>query len=163
MNAEGLGRKLLLTPPPRWHPENPWKADCGILWQHLTKCSPCKHPKDSFEAIFCLAGLFEFSGVIFRDPPRISFKTSIKIASRGYFFYLRLFFASRGLFQKIASKESLGLSSSLNASTAKRDCLGQGKASGWPPAICPPKRPRPFTHYIGRYLQGSYFKPQIAY
>ena len=35
-------------------------------------------PKDSFEAIFCLARLFEFSGVIFRDPPRLSFKTSIK-------------------------------------------------------------------------------------
>ena len=39
------------------------------------------------------------------------------------------------------------LSSSFNASTAKRGCLGRGKVFGWPPAICPPKRPRPFTHY----------------
>ena len=27
MDAEGLGRKLLLTPL-WWHPKNPWKADC---------------------------------------------------------------------------------------------------------------------------------------
>ena len=66
-------------------------------------------PKDSFEAIFCLARLFESSGVIFRDPPRICFKTSIKIASRGYFYHLRLFFASRGLFQKNSLKRVLGL------------------------------------------------------
>ena len=37
------------------------------------------------------------------------------------------------------------LSSSLNAGTAKRGFLGQGKAFGWPPAACPPKRPRPFA------------------
>ena len=29
----------------------------------------------------------------------------------------------------------------------QRGCVGQGKAFGWPPAICPPKRPRPFTHF----------------
>ena len=38
-------------------------------------------------------------------------------------------------------------SSSLNAGTGKRDCLIQGKAFGGPPAVRPPKRPRPFTHY----------------
>ena len=37
------------------------------------------------------------------------------------------------------------LSSSLNAGTAKRGLWGQGKAFGWPPAVCPPKRPRPFA------------------
>ena len=37
------------------------------------------------------------------------------------------------------------LSSSLNAGTAKRGFLGQGKAFGRPPAIRPPKRPRPFA------------------
>ena len=37
----------------------------------------------------------------------------------------------------------LALASSLNASTAKRGCLVQGKAFGWPQAVCPPKRPRP--------------------
>ena len=56
------------------------------------------YPKTLLRLFFCLARLFEFSGVIFRDPPRISFKTSIKIASRGYLYFLRLFFASRGLF-----------------------------------------------------------------
>ena len=30
------------------------------------------------------------------------------------------------------------LSSSLNAGTAKRDCLGRGEAFGCPPAVCPP-------------------------
>ena len=39
------------------------------------------------------------------------------------------------------------LSSSLNAGTAKRGCLGRGKAFGYPPTVCPPKRPRPFAHY----------------
>ena len=39
----------------------------------------------------------------------------------------------------------VGLSSSLNAGTAHRGCLGRGEA--FSPAICPPKRPRPFAHY----------------
>ena len=39
------------------------------------------------------------------------------------------------------------LSSSLNAGTAKRGCLGRGEAFGCRPAVCPPKRPRPFAHY----------------
>ena len=40
------------------------------------------------------------------------------------------------------------LSSSLNAGTAKRGCLGRGEAFGVrAPAVCPPKRPRPFAHY----------------
>ena len=38
-------------------------------------------------------------------------------------------------------------SSSLNAGTAKRGCLGRGEAFGCPPAFCPPKRPRPLAHY----------------
>ena len=38
------------------------------------------------------------------------------------------------------------LSSSLNAGTAKRGCLGRGEAFGCPPAVCPPNRPRPFAH-----------------
>ena len=50
------------------------------------------------------------------------------------------------------------LSGSLNAGTAKRGCLGRGKAFGWPPALCPPKRPRPFTHY--RNLAPSFKKSQ---
>ena len=37
------------------------------------------------------------------------------------------------------------VSSSLNASTAKRGCLGWGEAFGCPLAVCPPKRPRPFA------------------
>ena len=40
------------------------------------------------------------------------------------------------------------LSSSLNAGTAKRRLLGQGKSFGWPPAVCPPKRPRPFAFCV---------------
>ena len=39
------------------------------------------------------------------------------------------------------------LSSSLNAGTAKGGCLGRGEALGCPLAVCPPERPRPFTHY----------------
>ena len=38
------------------------------------------------------------------------------------------------------------LSSSLSAGTAKRGCLGRGEAFGYPLAVCPPKRPRPFAH-----------------
>ena len=39
------------------------------------------------------------------------------------------------------------LPSSLNAGAAKGGCLGQGEAFGCPVAVCPPERPRPFTHY----------------
>ena len=39
------------------------------------------------------------------------------------------------------------LSSSLNVGIPKRGCLGRGKAFGRPPAVCPTKRPRSFTHY----------------
>ena len=46
---------------------------------------------------------------------------------------------------KMLSLEAL--SSSLNAGTAKGGCLGRGEAFGCPPAVCPPERPRPFTHH----------------
>ena len=46
------------------------------------------------------------------------------------------------------------LSSSLNASTAKRGSLSRGKAFEWPLAVCPPKRPRPFTHYREKLNRG---------
>ena len=36
---------------------------------------------------------------------------------------------------------------SLNAGAAKRGRLGRGKVFAWPPADCPPERPRPSTHY----------------
>ena len=42
--------------------------------------------------------LFLFSEAIFKDTPKIPFKTSMKITSRGYFYFSRLFFASRGYF-----------------------------------------------------------------
>ena len=39
------------------------------------------------------------------------------------------------------------LSNSLNAGTAKKkNSLGREKAFRGPPAVCPPERPRPFTH-----------------
>ena len=37
MDAEGLGRKLLLTPPPG-DPRRFLKSRQWVLWQHLTKC-----------------------------------------------------------------------------------------------------------------------------
>ena len=39
------------------------------------------------------------------------------------------------------------LSRFLNAGAAKGGCLGRGEAFGCPPAVCPPERPRPFTHH----------------
>ena len=39
------------------------------------------------------------------------------------------------------------LSTSLNAGAGKGGCLSRGEAFGCPPAVCPPERPRPFTHY----------------
>ena len=49
------------------------------------------------------------------------------------------------------------LSSSANAGPAKGGCLARGEAFGSPPAVCPPERPRPFTHYremggVSRYF-----------
>ena len=46
--------------------------------------------------------------------------------------------------------------SSLSTGTAKIGCLGRGKACGSPRAVCPPKRPRPFTHYRLKFI------PQIG-
>ena len=43
-------------------------------------------PWASFEAILALK-LILFSEVIFKDPPKIPFKTSTKITSRGYYHY----------------------------------------------------------------------------
>ena len=37
--------------------------------------------------------------------------------------------------------------SSLNANTAKRAASARREAFRCPPAVCPPKRPRPFAHY----------------
>ena len=46
------------------------------------------------------------------------------------------------------------LSSSVNAGNVKRGCLGRGEAFGCPPAVCPPKRPRPFARY--RYKDAAF-------
>ena len=54
------------------------------------------NPKNLLRLFFALK-IF-FSEVIFRDPPKIPFKASIKITSRGYFYFLRLFFALQGYF-----------------------------------------------------------------
>ena len=59
-----------------------------------------------FWGYFLPQKLFLLSEVIFKTPPKLPFKTSVKITSRGYFYFLRLFFASRGYFWKIASKDS---------------------------------------------------------
>ena len=80
MDAEGLGRKLLLTP--------------------------------------------------FGDPRRAPEKQTVGTVSASH---------------KMLTLQAL--SSSLNAGTAKRGCLGRGEAFGCPPAVRPPKRPRPFAHY----------------
>ena len=53
------------------------------------------------------------------------------------------------------------LSSSLNAGTAKRGCLRRGEAFGCPPAVCPPKRPRPFAH-CRRESQTLVWKPRFT-
>ena len=53
-------------------------------------------------------------------------------------------------------------SSSLNAGTGKRGCLGRGEAFGWPAAICPPKRLRPFAYYrVKCRLWYSWFFVQV--
>ena len=78
MDAEGLGRRLLLTP--------------------------------------------------FGDPPKVPEKQTVGTVTASH---------------KMLSLQAL--SSSLNAGTAKRGSLDQGKAFGWPPAVCPPKWPRPFA------------------
>ena len=54
------------------------------------------NPKNILRLFFASKIIFYFSEVIFKDPPKISFKTSIKITSRGYFLYFsRLFFLPR--------------------------------------------------------------------
>ena len=51
--------------------------------------------------------ILEISEVIFKDHPKIPIKTSMKRTSRGYLLFLEVFFfASRGYFLRIASKDS---------------------------------------------------------
>ena len=66
------------------------------------------NPKTLLRLFFCLARLFEFSGAIFRDPPRISLKTSIKIALRGYFVLFGVIFGLARLILKNSLKRFLG-------------------------------------------------------
>ena len=54
--------------------------------------------------------------------------------------------ADRGYCGSISQKAHLASPFELSG-TAQRGCPGQGKAFGWPLAVCPPERPRPFTHY----------------
>ena len=64
----------------------------------LTRNSEIKNNPKNLLRLFLPQKLFFFSEVIFKDPPKICFKTSIKITSRGYFYFSRLFFTSRGYF-----------------------------------------------------------------
>ena len=48
-------------------------------------------PRESFRVIFNLSGYFHFCKVIFENPPKIPFKTSIKVTSLGLFKLARLF------------------------------------------------------------------------
>ena len=70
-------------------PESTWKiqktGEKGLFPQISSDV-----PKNLLRLFFA-SKLFLFSEVIFQDPPKISFKTSIKITSRGYFYFLRLF------------------------------------------------------------------------
>ena len=52
------------------------------------------YPKNLLR-LFLPQKLFLFSEVIFKDPPKIPFKTSIKITSRVFFFYLLRLFLPR--------------------------------------------------------------------
>ena len=58
--------------------------------------------------LFLPRKLFFFSEVIFKDPPKLCFKTSTKITSRGYFHFLRFFFCLPRLFLKNSLKRFLG-------------------------------------------------------
>ena len=68
------------------------------------------YPKNLLKLFFALKIIFY--EVIFRDPPKILFKTSIKITSRSYFYFSRLFFTSRGYFLKNSLKRVFGYNAS---------------------------------------------------
>ena len=62
-------------------------------------CGPCR----IFGHSFCFENYFHFSEVIFKDPPKIPFRTNIKRTSRGYFYI-----CSKGYFlpREVISKKS---------------------------------------------------------
>ena len=83
-----------------------------LTWGH----SPGLSLKDSqdgpttlriFWGYFLPQKLFLFSEVIFKDPPKIPFKTSIKITSRGYFYFWGYFCLAK-LFLTNSLKRFLG-------------------------------------------------------
>ena len=114
--------KILWTPAePRRAPQSPRRDPHRGLWEPLWEEDFLGEPRRGlcpsdndlperwnlgrgknslriFWGYFCLEKLFLFSEVLFKGPAKYAFKTSIKITSRGYFYALRLFFASRGYF-----------------------------------------------------------------
>ena len=66
-------------------------------------------PKNLLRLLF-FASKNIFSEVVFRDPQKIPFKTSIKITSRGYFYFLRLFLPREAYFQQKMPQKILRVS-----------------------------------------------------
>ena len=91
--------------------------------EKLLSSSP--YPKNLLR-LFLPENLFLFPEVILKDPPKIPFITSFKTTSRDYFYFSRLFFASRGYFLKIASKDSLGFSARGREGGLQRQKGGEG-------------------------------------
>ena len=61
------------------------------------------HPKNRLR-LFCLKNYLYFLRLFWKTLPKIPFKTSIWITSWGYFYFLRLLFASRGYSTKRPQK-----------------------------------------------------------
>ena len=69
--------------------------------------SPLLYPKNLLRLFFASKIIFIFE-VIFKDPPIIGFKASIKITSQGYFLFFKVIFCLARLFLKNSLKRFLG-------------------------------------------------------
>ena len=107
--------------PPDW---NPPKQSLGQILDKFGVSGVfegCKGEKGSQDSFLCfekkspknLLRLFFASKIIhiswgfFKDPPKIPFKTSIKITSRGYFYFLRLYILPRGVIKTKKPQKTL--------------------------------------------------------
>ena len=85
-------------------PEGRCDSTCQLRPSHRLLWITVFISKNHLRLFFASKNHFYFVRLSLNPPPKIPFKTSVKITLRGYSYFLRLFFASRGYFKQKPQK-----------------------------------------------------------